>query len=427
LWLPINLVEAFSLTKQKERLKMSEQKFEKQKKVMKEIILGLHEGLTLEEAKERMEKEVGNISSLEIAEVEQSLINDGMSTDEIKSFCNVHALLFEASLQEDLAKEESPGHPVNLFKAENREIEKITEALKALIAKSTQIDAAAFKTELQELLHKLKDIELHYVRKEQLLFPYLERYGFMGPSKVMWGKHNEVRDLYKQALAAMEKIKEPGDPGKFIEDHLNLLVEEVDGMIFKEENILFPTSLEKLQTEDWIDILKESDQVGYAFIAQPAETSHLIDALKKAAADKPALQDNKIKLPSGLISPEQLMHMLNALPVDITFVDHDDTVRYFSENKERIFVRTRAIVGRNVQNCHPPQSVEQVEKILRSFKDGTRDSAEFWLTLGGKMIYIVFYAVRDSNGKYLGTLEVAQDITALRALEGERRLLDEGN
>ena len=406
---------------------MSEQKFEKQKKVMKEIILGLHEGLTLEEAKERMEKEVGNISSLEIAEVEQSLINDGMSTDEIKSFCNVHALLFEASLQEDLAKEESPGHPVNLFKAENREIEKITEALKALIAKSTQIDAAAFKTELQELLHKLKDIELHYVRKEQLLFPYLERYGFMGPSKVMWGKHNEVRDLYKQALAAMEKIKEPGDPGKFIEDHLNLLVEEVDGMIFKEENILFPTSLEKLQTEDWIDILKESDQVGYAFIAQPAETSHLIDALKKAAADKPALQDNKIKLPSGLISPEQLMHMLNALPVDITFVDHDDTVRYISENKERIFVRTRAIVGRNVQNCHPPQSVEQVEKILRSFKDGTRDSAEFWLTLGGKMIYIVFYAVRDSNGKYLGTLEVAQDITALRALEGERRLLDEGN
>lgn len=406
---------------------MSNSNFEKQKKVMKEIILGLHEGLTLEEAKERMEKEVGNISSLEIAEVEQSLINDGMSTDEIKSFCNVHALLFEASLQEDLAKEESSGHPVNLFKAENREIEKITEALKALIAKSTQIDTAAFKTELQELLHKLKDIELHYVRKEQLLFPYLERYGFMGPSKVMWGKHNEVRDLYKQALAAAEKIKEPGDPEKFIEDHLNLLVEEVDGMIFKEENILFPTSLEKLQTEDWIDILKESDQVGYAFITQPAETSHLIDALKKAAADKPALQDNKIKLPSGLISPEQLMHMLNALPVDITFVDHDDTVRYFSENKERIFVRTRAIVGRNVQNCHPPQSVEQVEKILSSFKDGTRDSAEFWLTLGGKMIYIVFYAVRDSNGKYLGTLEVAQDITALRALEGERRLLDEGN
>ncbi|MBW6464332.1 MAG: DUF438 domain-containing protein [Firmicutes bacterium] len=406
---------------------MSDNNFDQQKKVIKEIITGLHEGLSLEEAKQRMEDEVGIISSLEIAEVEQSLINEGMSTDEIKKFCNVHALLFETTLQEDLAKEESPGHPVNLFKAENREIEKITEALKALIAKSPQINAAAFRTELEGLLKNLKDLELHYVRKEQLLFPYLERYGFMGPSKVMWGKHNEVRDLYKQAIAAAESITEPGDPEKYIGEHLNLLIEEVDGMIFKEENILFPTSLEKLQTEDWIDILKESDQVGYAYIEQPAETSHMIDALKKAAADKPAIKDNKIKLPSGFISPEQLMHMLNALPVDVTFVDHEDTVRYFSENKARIFVRTRAIVGRNVQNCHPPQSVDQVEKILNSFKEGTRDSAEFWLTLQGKMIYIVFYAVRDHNGKYLGTLEVAQDITALRKLEGERRLLDEGN
>ena len=121
------------------------------------------------------------------------------------------------------------------------------------------------------------------------------------------------------------------------------------------------------------------------------------------------------------------MYMLNALPVDVTFVDHDDTVRYFSENKERIFVRTRAIVGRNVQNCHPPQSVDRVEKILDTFKDGSRDQAEFWLNLKGKMIYIVFYAVRDENGKYLGTLEVAQDITRLKQLEGERRLLDEDN
>ncbi|MDY6827046.1 MAG: PAS domain-containing protein [Bacillota bacterium] len=196
-------------------------------------------------------------------------------------------------------------------------------------------------------------------------------------------------------------------------------------MIFKEENILFPTALEKLQTGDWIDILKESDQIGYAYIKQPSETAHMIEALKKAAADNPFIEGDKIKLPSGLLSAEQLMYMLNTLPVDLTFVDHDDTVRYFSENRERIFVRTRAIVGRNVRNCHPPQSVDQVEKILKSFKEGTRDSAEFWLTVNGKMIYIVFYAVRDDNGKYLGTLEIAQDITALQALEGERKLLDE--
>jgi uncharacterized protein len=406
---------------------MSNKDFDQQKKVIREIILGLHEGLSLEDAKARMEKEVGEISSLEIAEVEQSLINEGMSTDEIKRFCNVHALLFETTLQEDLAKEENPAHPVNLFKSENREIDKLTAALKSLAEKAGQAEAAQFRTEVSGLLEKLRDIELHYTRKEQLLFPYLERYGFMGPSKVMWGKHNEVRDLYKTAIAELEKIKDRSAAEKFVENHLNLLIEEVDGMIFKEENILFPTSLEKLQTEDWIDILKESDQVGYAYITPPAETAHLVDALKKAAADKPAVVDGKIKLPSGLLAPAQLMHMLNALPVDITFVDHDDTVRYFSENAERIFVRTRAIVGRNVQNCHPPQSVTQVEKILDSFKDGSRDSAEFWLSLKGKMIYIVFYAVRDEKGKYLGTLEVAQDITKLQKLEGERRLLDEGN
>ena len=406
---------------------MSEKNFDQQKKVIKEIILGLHEGLSLEEAKARMEKEVGEISSLEIAEVEQSLINEGMSTDEIKRFCNVHALLFETTLQEDLAKEENPAHPVNLFKEENREIEKITGTLKDLAAKSAEVEADLFSREAGGLLEKLRDIELHYTRKEQLLFPYLERYGFMGPSKVMWGKHNEVRDLYKAALAELGKVNDPAAAQKFVEDHLNLLIEEVDGMIFKEENILFPTSLEKLQTDDWIDILKESDQVGYAYITPPAETAHLVEALKKAAADKPSIVDGKIKLPSGFLAPAQLMYMLNALPVDVTFVDHDDTVRYFSENKERIFVRTRAIVGRNVQNCHPPQSVDRVEKILDTFKDGSRDQAEFWLNLKGKMIYIVFYAVRDENGKYLGTLEVAQDITRLKQLEGERRLLDEDN
>ena len=405
---------------------MSAKDFEQQKNVIREIILGLHQGLSLDEAKVRMEQEVGEISSLEIAEVEQSLINEGMSTDEIKKFCNVHALLFETTLQEDLAKEENPAHPVNLFKEENREIEKIMAALKNLAEKAGKTETEQFRNETGGLLEKLKDIEQHYTRKEQLLFPYLERYGFMGPSKVMWGKHNEIRDLFKAAIAELGKVSDKSAAERYATEHLNLLIEEVDGMIFKEENILFPTSLEKLQTDDWIDILKESDQVGYAYITPPAETAHLVDALKKAAADKPSIQDGKIKLPSGLLSPEQLMHMLNALPIDITFVDHDDTVRYFSENAERIFVRTRAIVGRNVQNCHPSQSVDQVEKILDSFKDGSRDTAEFWLNLKGKMIYIVFYAVRDDNGKYLGTLEVAQDITALQKLEGERRLLDEG-
>ena len=400
--------------------------YDRQKEVIKEIIRDLHAGLSFEEARERLEAEVGSISSYEIARVEQSLIDEGMSPDEIKKFCNVHALLFESSLRDDISGEETPGHPVTLFKDENREIEKLTGALKELSEKAAETEPAQFRAEAGELLVKLKGIELHYTRKEQLLFPYLERYGFMGPSQVMWGKHNEIRDLYKQAAAELENVTNAREAQAFAEEKLNLLIDEVEGMIFKEENILFPTSLEKLQPDDWFDILRESGQVGYAYIEPPADTAHLVKALKDAAAEEAHIADSKIKFPSGSLSAKQLMHILNALPVDLTFVDRDDVVRYFSENRDRIFVRTRAVIGRRVENCHPPQSVEQVEKIVNGFKDGSRDSAEFWINMGGEMIYIVFYALRDQNGTYLGALEVAQDITKLRELEGERRLLDEG-
>ena len=400
--------------------------FDRQKEVIKEIIRDLHGGLSFEEARKRLEAEVGSISSSEIARVEQSLIDEGMSPDEIKKFCNVHALLFESSLRDDISGQETQGHPLTLFRDENREIEKLTGTLKDVAEKAAETDPAQFRTEAGKLLEKLKDIELHYTRKEQLLFPYLERYGFMGPSQVMWGKHNEIRDLYKQAAAELENVTNAREAQAFAEEKLNLLIDEVEGMIFKEENILFPTSLEKLQTDDWVDILRESEQVGYAFIEPPADTVHLVEVLKDAAPEEAHIADGSVKLPSGSLSANQLMHILNALPVDLTFVDQNDVVRYFSENRDRIFVRTRAVIGRRVENCHPPQSVEQVEKIVNSFKDGSRDSAEFWVNMGGKMIYIVFYAVRDGNGKYLGALEVAQDITKLRELKGERRLLDEG-
>ncbi len=348
-----------------------------------------------------------------------------MSPDEIKKFCNVHALLFTSSLAKDVAQEENPSHPVYLFKLENREIEKLTAHIKEWVAKAGETDVDTVKAKMKELLLKLRDIERHYTRKEQLLFPYLEKYGFMGPSKVMWGKDNEIRDLYKHGVAEIENVRDRKALENFIDTIISPLVEEVDGMIFKEENILFPTSLEKLSMDDWVDILKESDQVGYAFIEQPAETSHLVENLKRSVIEEAVWKENAVVLPSGVLFLSQLMHIMNSLPVELTFIDQDDTVRYFTENRERIFVRTRSVIGRKVQNCHPPQSVDRVEHILKAFKEGSRDRADFWINLQGRFIYIVFFAVRDQSGNYLGTLEVTQDITELRALKGERRLIDE--
>lgn len=405
-----------------EFLKKKEQK----KEVIKDIILKLHDGLTLEQAKKKFEKEVGTITSSEIADIEQSLINEGMSVDEIKKFCNVHALLFESSLSKLVSNEESPGHPVSLFKLENREIEKFTKSLKELVINKDSYTLEAFRQELKKLLTELKGVELHYTRKEQLLFPFLERYGFMGPSKVMWGKDNEIRDLLKNSILKIEELSTKQQLESYIKKYISLLIEEVDGMIFKEENILFPTSQEKLSINDWVDILKESDEVGYAFIEKPEATSSLIAELRKAVVFEPEIKNgNTIVLPTGELKLKELMWILSSLPIDITFIDRDDTVKYFSDNKDRIFVRTRSVIGRKVQNCHPPQSVEIVEKILTAFKEGKRNYADFWINFKGKLIFIKYFAVRDEAANYLGTLEITMDITDLKKLEGEKRLIDE--
>lgn len=400
---------------------------EEKKKTMKDIILKLHQGISVEAAKERFEKEVGNISATEIAEIEQSLIDEGLSPEEIKKFCNVHALLFESMLEKSVAEDTSPAHPVYLFKSENREIEKLIDSLKGKIERRQEYGLPRIMEMIKEILNQLRGIKIHYERKEQLLFPFLEKRGFYGPSKVMWGKDNEIRDLLVKALLAIEKVSTGEELEVSIERILNPLIEEVSGMIFKEEKILFPTCLEKLSANDWVEILKESDEVGYVFIKKPEETETLMQELKDALIEEPIFQDNAVSFPTGALKLKELMWVLNTLPIDITFVDKEDRVRYFSDNRERVFVRTKSIIGRKVQNCHPPQSVDVVEGILKSFKKGKRDSADFWINIEGKLVHIRYFAVRDRDRNYLGTLEVTQDITEIKKLQGEKRLYDERN
>lgn len=395
------------------------------KEVMKDIIRQLHQGLSAQAAKERFEKEIGEISSTEIAEIEQSLINEGLSPEEIKKFCNVHALLFQSALEKVALKETSPSHPVYLFRLENREIEKLLDRIKALSSKKVSSDVKSLQEELSALLAELGKVDVHYERKEQLLFPYLEKQGFMGPSKVMWGKDNEIREMLREASRKLEGVEEASDWEAYENQVLNPLLEEVSGMIFKEEQILFPTAMEKLTAGDWVDILKESDQIGYVYIEKPAETESLIRELRAALEEEPIVKENVISFPTGAVSLQELIPLLNTLPLDITFVDGEDRVRYFSEGKDRIFHRTRSVIGRKVQNCHPPQSVDVVEKILNSFKEGKRNFVEFWFTYRGRFVHIRYFAVRNKEGQYLGTLEVSQDITEIRKLEGEKRLLDE--
>jgi DUF438 domain-containing protein len=395
------------------------------KDTLRDIILKLHQGLPAEAAKDRFENEIGAITSTEVAEIEQSLINEGLSPEEIKKFCNVHALIFQSALEKIASQETSPSHPVYLFRMENREIEKIAGNLKRAASEMMEDGPEASRRKVHDLLEQLRKIETHFERKEQLLFPYLEKVGFMGPSKVMWGKDNEIRDLLKAAHADLGAVKTREDMAAYIETRLSPLVSEVEGMVFKEENILFPASLEKLTPGDWVEILKESDDVGYVFIEKPKETEMMVRELRTALIEEPVLKDGLISLPTGSLNVTELLALLNTLPVDITFVDKDDTVRYFSDSKDRIFRRTKAVIGRNVQNCHPPQSLDVVNRILASFKNGEKDFYEFWIDLGGRFVHIRYFALRDPGKNYLGTLEVTQDATGIRGLKGQKRLLDE--
>ena len=376
------------------------------KRILKEILAELHKGLSLENAKARFELEVGQVTANEIFELEQSLLEDGVPAEEIKKFCNVHALLFQKDLEKSMADPESPSHPVALFKAENAEIRRRVDSAKALLPALKEGKGGNW---VRTIIEELRAVLKHYERKEQLLFPYLEKAGFYGPSKVMWGKHDEVRGLFKKALAA--------GPEEFPAAAAALL-EELDGMIFKEENILFPTALEKLKPADWGEIFRESAQSGYIFIEPPAAAAEALDIAQNTAS----LSGAVVNLPSGNLSLQDLTALLNALPVDLTFVDADDTVRYFSEGKDRVFLRVRSIIGRKVQNCHPPQSLGAVEKILNGFRDGSKSSEEFWINMKGRVIHIRYFALRSPEGKYLGSLEVTQDITDIQKIKGEKRL-----
>lgn len=197
-------------------------------------------------------------------------------------------------------------------------------------------------------------------------------------------------------------------------------------MIFKEENILFPMVSDVLTEDEWLTIQKESGEIGFCFIGDDMEEwkPERVDLEKEEKKKGEKEADGFIRFETGLLEIEELEQMLNTLPVDITFVDRNDTVKYFSQAKDRIFARPKTVIGRNVQNCHPPASVHVVEGIVNDFKSGKKDKEEFWIKMGEKYVYIRYFAVRDKEGKYLGTVEVTQDIKPIQEITGEKRLVE---
>jgi PAS domain S-box-containing protein len=333
--------------------------------------------------------------------------------------------------REQLAKQKlaiPSTHPVNILMEEHKVMLELAGKLGKTANKLAKIgDKNYVGEELHDLEHiaeDFRDSEKHYLREENVLFPLLERHGITEPPAIMWMEHNQIRERKKQ----LSKLIEGYDTSDFkdFKEQLSAAAEALNSLLpnhfFKENNILFPTALRVVTDEEWKEARKEFDEIGYCCFTPPVLTTIPTEEAKEEKAA--VAQEGTLQFETGTLSKEELEALLDSLPVDITFVDRDDVVRYFNKAEKRVFVRTKAVIGRTVQLCHPQKSIHIVNRIVDSFKKGKKDTAEFWITLNNRLVHIRYFAVRDKNGKYLGTMEVTQDITDIKKIEGQKRLLD---
>lgn len=403
---------------------------ENKKKIMKKIIAQLHSGTPVSEVKETFKRVLGGIGPLEIAKIEQELIKEGMPRQEIQRLCDVHLAVFREQLEKQ--KLEVPlGHPISILTEEHKILLQLSKKLNTIVNRIQEEshvgDVADEAKQLKHIAEELLDAEKHYLREENVLFPFLEKHGITEPPAVMWIEHNQIRDTKKQlysivknysAISFQDFRKQLGETAKSLGNIL-------PSHFFKENNILFPTALRVVTDEEWKDIRKEFDEIGYCcFTPQHLTEMSPTEEVEKPKTETIIAPKGMLQFETGVLSKEEVEAILDSLPVDISFVDKEDRVKYFNKAEERIFVRTKAVLGRKVQLCHPQKSVHIVDKILEAFKAGKKDAAEFWIQKDTSLVHIRYFAVRDRSGKYLGTMEVTQDITDIKKIKGQKRLLD---
>lgn len=343
-----------------------------------------------------------------------ALVSEGHPMEALKTCSNKILNLFHRPIARFKRIEPRQDSFLALFEENNKAMEQqlntITPVFKAF---NKDVANKDLKIELSRQFKKLQQFESYYVIKENILFPVIES---LWPDyrclQLMWSFHDDIRRNIKQIIETLNnETIDLKEFNRWVGDvFFNMM-----SIKMREEKIIFPYLLETMDETELNEKLAESSHMGLPFVqAQNEKVNELNANLTADITD----------LDTGLLSVEQIKLIFNHLPVDITYVDENDTVRYFSTPKKRIFPRTKAIIGRKVHNCHPPESVHVVEKIVDSFKSGEKDEASFWIDMKGQKLLIQYFAVRDSNQHYKGVIEVSQEISAIQALEGEKRLLD---
>jgi DUF438 domain-containing protein len=382
---------------------------------LKGFLKRLGTGEDLGAVREDFASQFAHVEASEIMKAEQGLMREGTPLAEVQQLCDLHSALFHGStIHEQMESEhakveavleaqeksqsvvtlvETVGHPLNRLTEENKALDALIEATKVKVTD---------KTATVDDVNEVRQVSIHYAKKGDLLYPHLKvAYDISGPSMVMWTVDDDIRDGFGR-LARAKSIDDA-----WYEEFDGLLTRAQE-MIYKEQNILFPICAENFSTEEWYQIYKDTAQYEEIFgverVAWTEAESALATQTTKVSGD-----DNTIALIGGSLTVDQLNAMLNTMPMEVTFVDHEDINRYFNDG-EKVFKRPTTAIGRDVYSCHPPKIEPIVRGIIESFRKGERDNVAVWLEKVGRPFYVNYMAVRDQNNNYLGTLELVQDM-----------------
>lgn len=400
------------------------------KKMLEIKLKVFNQEMTPADARKLVNETFDTVSAEEFAYGEQYLFNAGV-TDEImtEGMDDILDVFKDVFMVDNLNLPK--GHPIQTYADE-------ATALEHLLLKMEQkLKGKFIKNEWLDLYSQLSEINTHFSRKQHQLFSALERKGFDRPSKIMWTFDDRVRDAIKDAYNLLEADKD--------EEFINAqpqVIHLVRDILDKEREVLYPTSLKLISDDEFAVIRKGDDEIGYCLIENPPayRSSHLDslgykkddannllsdlkDLLVKHGLNGSSQKDEVLNVSNGKLTLEQINLIYKHMQIDLSYVDENDIVKFYTDSKHRVFPRSPGVIGREVQNCHPRESLSTVNAIIDAFRKGEQDEAEFWIDRGDKFIYIVFNAVRDDEGNFKGVLEMMQDVTHIRSLKGSRRLL----
>ncbi|WP_455040651.1 DUF438 domain-containing protein [Granulicatella adiacens] len=383
---------------------------EERQEILKNLMLRLHAGEDKEVIQEEFNEVFDEITPYEIQLMERNLMSEGITFAEIMSLCNVHANLMgsKVNTQTSVADFEQPGHPVHVMKMENLAIRGALDRVERLLVNYLETKDSTIEKGLRRQISLLDQFENHYQRKEYAMFPIMEKKGITAPPKVMWGVHDQIRDLYRDFKKALNDGKES------TLEEFQIARDEMLEMIQKEENILIPMVEQVFHVDDWETIASQSPEYGYC-IVKPEKEWAVKKSFSPVKEETQVESEGDIPLSTGSLSLKELNLILNLLPMELSFVDAQNIVKYYNEGngEEKIFKRTPSAIGRDVILCHPPRVHETVQTIFEQLKSKQKEKEEMWFKTEDKMVHVTYHAVWDEEENYMGCLEYVQDIKPL--------------